>query len=382
MKNIASLLFFVLLLTSCGKTETQTPGVSAGEPETTIFLTKAQFENAGMEFGKIEEKPFVKTIQTTGKIEVPPKNHAVISAFMGGYIKDTPLLVGDEVKKGQRLVTLENPEFISLQQQYLEISEQLTFLNSEYERQKTMLEENITSQKSFLKAESEYKSSRALHSSLKKRLEMLNINPRSVEAGNIVSEVHIYSPISGSVSKIFINTGSYVSSADKIMEIINTDQLFLELKAFERDLFSLKKNQEILFSIPEASKEVFKGHLHLVGSSVDPVSRMATLHGLIDEKETGFSVGMFVEAAIVTDSENRQALPEDAIVELEGIYYVLKLVQETSDSFELEREEVKTGMTFNGFTVLENTNLDTNSRYLTKGSYVLIQDEHEDDFGH
>ena len=71
---------------------------------------------------------------------------------MGGYIKKTPLLIGDVVKKGQLLVTIENPDFITLQQEYMEVKQQLVYLASEYDRQKTMREENITSQKSFSKS--------------------------------------------------------------------------------------------------------------------------------------------------------------------------------------------------------------------------------------
>src|SRR5690606_28427438 len=153
------------------------------------------------------EKSFPQTVHTSGIIDVPPQSLAVISAFSGGYIKNTPLLVGDAVKKGQRLVTLENPEFITLQQAYLETYEQLTYLKSEYERQKTMFEENITSQKSFLKAESEYNTSLGRNNSLAKSLQMLNIDPASVIDGNIVSQVDIYSPIDGDVTEIFINTG-------------------------------------------------------------------------------------------------------------------------------------------------------------------------------
>lgn len=68
---------------------------------------------------------------------------------MGGYIKNSPLLVGDKVRKGQMVVTLENTEFVTLQQEYMEITEELTFLKSEFERQRALIAENITSQKNF-----------------------------------------------------------------------------------------------------------------------------------------------------------------------------------------------------------------------------------------
>src|SRR5690606_23279761 len=105
-----------------------------------------------------------------------PGNRAVINAFMGGYIKNTPLLVGDVVRKGQPLVTIENPEFIALQQDYLDAAEQLKYLKSDYDRQKTMLDEKITSEKKFLQAESDYRRNLARYNGLKRSLQMLNIN--------------------------------------------------------------------------------------------------------------------------------------------------------------------------------------------------------------
>ncbi len=379
MKYIKSLLLLLaLVLTACNNSEKESPLLTSPEGRDDIVnLTKAQFENAKMEIGQLTEKPFAETVQTSGMIDVPPQSRAVISAFAGGYIKNTPLLVGNKVSKGQRLVTLENPEFITMQQNYLETAEQLSYLKSEYERQKIMFDEKITSQKSYLKAESEYRSNLARYNSLKKNLEMLNINPASVKAGNIVSAVNIYSPIDGNVTRVFVNTGTYVSPADKIMEIMNTDHIHLELKVFEKDLLQLKKEQEILFTVPEASKEVFKGEVHLVGTSIDPNTRIAMVHGHIDEKdEQNFTAGMFVEAQIVTGTSNQWALPENAVVEMEGKNYVLLIKNESAEEFEILPVEVKIGSTYNGFTAIgKSEEFKPETKFLTKGAFVLLKEE-------
>ncbi len=381
MKYIKSLLLLsILVLAACNNPKTEETSLEMPSEENNpgiIHLSKAQFENAKMEVGHLTEKPFAETVQTSGMIDVPPQSRAVISAFSGGYIKNTPLLVGNKVSKGQRLVTLENPEFITMQQNYLETAEQLSYLKSEFERQKIMFDEKITSQKSYLKAESEYKSNLARYNSLKKNLEMLNINPTSVEAGNIVSQVNIYSPIDGNVTQVLVNTGTYVSPADKIMEIMNTDHIHLELKVFEKDLLQLKKGQEILFTVPEASKEIFKGEVHLVGTSIDPNTRIALIHGHIAEKdEQNFTAGMFVDAQIVTGTSNQMALPENAVVELEGKNYVLLIENENAEEFEIHSVEVKIGAIYNGYIAIENTpEFKVDSKFLTKGGFVLLQEE-------
>ena len=242
IKNIAILLIAFLAI-SCGrsKSNSEIKKVSSDDQEISINkdiirISKTQFEGENMKLVSIAEKPFPTYIKTTGMIDVPPNSKAVISAFTGGYIKNSPLLIGDKVKKRQLLVTIENLEFVELQQEYLEISEQLTFLKSEYDRQEELFAEKISSKKSFLKAESDYKKTNAMYHGLRKKLQMLNINPASVEKGNLTSVSTIYSPISGSITNVNISTGIYVSPADKIMEIVNTDHIHLELRVFEKDV--------------------------------------------------------------------------------------------------------------------------------------------------
>ncbi|WP_297764440.1 efflux RND transporter periplasmic adaptor subunit [uncultured Muriicola sp.] len=182
-----------------------------------------------------------ETVKATGIIEVPPQNKAVVSAFIGGYIKDTPLLIGDEIKKGQSLLTIENPEFVTLQQNYLETRQQLSFLKAEYERQKQLIAENISSQKSFLKAESDYKGKLALYNGLKHKLKMLNFSIEKVEEGDIRSVATIYAPIFGSITKMNVSKGMYVSPSDEILEITDNDHIHLELSVFEKDIMKLLK---------------------------------------------------------------------------------------------------------------------------------------------
>ena len=204
---------------------------------------------------------------------------------------------------------------------------------------------------------------------------MLNINPESVLKGNITSQVRIFSPIEGYVTQVFVNIGTYVSPADKIMEIMNTDYIHLELKIFEKDLMQLKKDQEIIFTVPEASQEVFKGEVHLVGTTIDPKSRIALIHGHIDEKDkSAFAAGMFVEADIVTGTATHLALPEDAVVELEGKEYVLLVEDEDAQGYKLKPLEVKVAANYNGFSTFK-TGLPQDSKFLTKGGFVLLQSE-------
>lgn len=116
-----------------------------------VTLTETQFASGSMELGKITTQPFNTVVKANGMFAVPPQNQADVSAYFAGYVKNISLLPGDVVEKGQTLFTIENPEYVQLQQDFLEAKGRLNYLKSDYERQKELMVDNVTSKKNFLK---------------------------------------------------------------------------------------------------------------------------------------------------------------------------------------------------------------------------------------
>ncbi|WP_282159994.1 efflux RND transporter periplasmic adaptor subunit [Ulvibacterium marinum] len=370
------IILLLLNILACGERKNNTSSeVHTETPVDELVITREQFEENGMILSHMEEKTFPITVSTNGMIDVPPENRAVISAVMGGYITKTPLLVGDKVNKGQLLVTLENPEFIALQQEYLEVKEQLVYLKSEYERHRILFDEKISSQKNYLRTESEFKTARAQYKGLQKQLQLLNISPMEVENGNITGTATLYAPISGSVTKVLVSRGAYVSPSSPILEIVDNDHIHLELSVFEKDIMQVKKGQPILFRIPEASDNTFEAEVYLVGTTINE-NRTIQVHAhLKNEKENRFLTGMFVEADIVTDQLQTLALPSEAVVTIDDKAYVLLLVSENDGNYQFRKLEVQTGQTHGNYTAIGNVEkLDPNNRFLTKGAFGLIEE--------
>lgn len=380
-----SRLLYILIVTvlflnvsACGDSNEKSNVAANADPSeqatNTIAISKAQFDGEGMELGRISQQNFPVEVVVAGTIDVPPQNKAIVSAFAGGYIKRTPLLIGNKVKKGQPLLTLENPEFIQLQQDYQESFEQLNFLKSEFDRQKSLVAENITSQKNFLKAESEYKRNLARYNGLRQKLKMLNISPDNVEKGILASEATIFAPIDGNITKVNVSKGMYVSPADEIMEIINTDHIHLELSVFEKDIMNIKKDQKIRFKISEASAEYYEAEVYLVGTSIDADSRTVKVHGhLHDDENHNFAVGMFVEAAIITSNKSINALPIESVIVQDNNHYVITLVSEGNEGSVFETKAVKIGDSYNGYTAIaEMGDLKDSDQVIVKGGFNLL----------
>ncbi len=380
MKNILYIITFSLvILSSCKKStdeNTVTKTQEAEHNDESIEVTKAQFESNHMKLGTLSKQLFPKVVKATGMIDVPPQSKEVITSFSGGYVKKSPLLIGDKVKKGQALVIIENPDFIEMQQEYLEVYEQLSYLENEYSRQKKLFEEKISSEKKYLKAQSEYKTKLAIYNGLDKKLEMLNINPSSVKQGKITSYITLYASISGSVTKVNVSKGTYVSPADEIMEIVNTDHIHIELAVFEKDVMNIKEDQHISFKIPEASDKTYEAEVHLVGTVIDETTRTIKVHGhLHDDTNHYFAVGMFVDAKIELTSKEAVAIPLDAILEEEGNTYLLVSETQQDDGYTFKMVEVEVGKQYNGFVEIVSKNIKMSDRILVKGAYALVGGE-------
>ncbi|MFC5193978.1 efflux RND transporter periplasmic adaptor subunit [Bizionia hallyeonensis] len=374
MKHIYILLFSALFI-ACGNSENETTDIiESVSHEDEIKLSEAQFNSESMVLGTLSERTFDETVTINGTIDVPPHNKSRVTTYMAGYIVKTPLLVGDQVKKGQLLVTLENTEYIELQQQFLEIAEQLNYLKNEYTRQKTLFDENITSEKNYLKAESMYKSNLAFYNGIEKKLQMLNINPKSVLAGNMSSTINIYAPISGHVTKVNVSNGTFVSASDEIMEIVDVDHIHLELSVFEKDIMKIKKGQEITFTIPEASEKTYNADVHLVGTTIDDATRRVQVHGHIDDVEGNFIIGMFVEAQIHINEVSALALPHEAVIQLNDNYYVLVLEEKTTNGYVFEKTEVQIGKQTEDFMEILNPETLLEKQIITHGTSMLLNE--------
>lgn len=117
-------------------------------------------------------------------IDLPEKNKYVISSYLGGVVNDMNLINGQRVNKGQVLFRLTNPELITWQQEYIELQGQHDYLKDEYQRQKTLAEENLSARKNYLKADADLKMNEAKIAGLEKKLELLGFSPSKINTAS------------------------------------------------------------------------------------------------------------------------------------------------------------------------------------------------------
>ncbi|MDO6437194.1 efflux RND transporter periplasmic adaptor subunit [Cyclobacterium sp. 1_MG-2023] len=372
---IFALLLFLLSCSSPGDISGQEEPVTEATMEGAFTLTASQFKSSEMALGTFDSSSFHQVIKAIGKFDVPPENNAAVSSYFPGTIKDIRLLPGEQVRKGQKLFTLENPDFIQIQQDYLEAKGQLSYLKSDYERQKNLVQDKVTSQKNYLKAESDYTVTKVKAASLAKKLALMNIDPNTLTLENIRTTIQISSPISGYVTQVDAMRGQFLESSQTAISIVDTDHMHLELNIFEKDLSKIRKGQNIHFKTQEDNSQSHEAFVYLVNKTVNPEDRTIGIHGhLSDEKlNQRFNPGMYVEAEIYANSTSKLSLPQEALVDIDGKYYVLVLHNFSQDIYSFRKREVKIGLSNDGYVeILNYGDFSENAQFLVKGAFNLI----------
>jgi cobalt-zinc-cadmium efflux system membrane fusion protein len=377
--ELICMLAVLLSLTTChrektspGQTATADSFAIASEPG--ISVSTRQFELAGMELGGLTEFTYAETVNANGYLDVPPQNRSKIGTFLGGFVKTANLLPGDRVQKDQVLVTLENIEYLKLQQSFLEAKEQIAYLKSVYDAQSTLAEEKISSQRNHLQAKSDYYAMLANYESLEKQLQLIHIDPENVSAETLVSSIDILAPFNGYIIQMNVVTGMYLNPSDAICEIINPSHMHLELKVFEKDVLKLKKGQAIEFRIPEASTESYLAEIVLIGKAVEGSDRTISVHAHIrNEQALHLIPGMYVEAKIKTDEKTLSGLPAEALVNEGGSTYILVKKSDQNNIITFEKVPVKVGNTTEEWFEVINADslIRSGQGILIKGLYSL-----------
>ncbi|NCI46691.1 efflux RND transporter periplasmic adaptor subunit [Sediminibacterium soli] len=375
----------LLFLAACGnkqtdkKEEAALEETSATVDSTTtitkqITFTSDQYRLAGIETGKIDMRNLSNIIKLNGVIDVEPKSMASVSAPLGGYIKTAGMLPGQAVKKGQVLATIENPQFITMQQEYLESKGRLQFLEQEYNRQQKLREEDVNAAKTFQQVASDYKVMQARIAGLEQQLALAGISRSALQSGKITRTANLYAPISGFIKTSNVNIGKYATPTDILFEIINKDDLHLALNAYEKDLSKIQTGQTVKFSLANENNFNRIAKVFLIGQATGD-DRIVPVHcHLTNERSTGLLPGMYVKAWIETGSEKQYAVPSEAIVQLEGKDYVILQTAQSSKEYTFQLEQVKMGVEQEGYTaVIMPQNVDIQkAQVVTKNAYSIL----------
>lgn len=297
MKKI--LLPIAALLCACSSAPTAPASTAASEAAATDSIAAAPAEEPASEVDAASGATSVPNEPTfNGILVLPPQSRATVTLTMGGSIRSTTLLPGAYVKQGTVLATLENPEFIALQQSYLDSHAQYEFLRTEFLRQQTLAREEASSQKHFQQSKAEYLSMRSRMDAAAAQLALLGVDTTRLLAGGIIPYLDIKAPISGYAADVKMNIGRHFDVGEPLCEIVNKSDMMLRLTAYEKDLANLRAGDRVEFRVNGIERETFHGVITMVGQQVNNENRSIDVYVRIEGQNPQFRPGMYAMARI------------------------------------------------------------------------------------
>ena len=332
-----------------------------------VELSEAQLKNANIMVGKIASKNMASILKVNGIIDVPPQNMISISVPLGGFLKYTKLLPGMHLLKGESIATMEDQQYIQLQQEYLNTVSNLKFAELEYNRQKELNLSKAASNRALEQAEASFQSLKINAKSLSEKLKLIGINPENLSEKTISRSIDIRSPIDGYVSHVNVNIGKYVNPSDVLFELVNPTDIHLGLTIYEKDLDKIFIGQKLQAFTNHKPDLKYPCEIILIGKDLSE-ERSVEVHCHFEKYDKTLIPGMFMNAELEINSNNAKVLPDEAIVRFENINYAF--IATSKNTFKMV--EVKLGSSEKGLTEVTMDDSFINKNFVLNGAYNLL----------
>ena len=279
MRKFKSLLILsaAMILTSCGqKTSEQQTVIVEETPKVTVVTVHA------------ENVPQISTYPTT--IEADIVNN--ITPQSASRINEILVEVGDHIKKGQKLATMDaiNLEKIRLQ---------MTNDSIEYGRIKELHEIGAASQSDFEKITLAYE-----------------VSKKSYD--NLLENTILTSPISGIVTARNYDEGDMYAMAQPLFVVQDITPVKMLINISESNYSKVKKGMEVELTADAFPGETFKGKVNLVYPTIDPRSHTFPVEIIVDNKDEKLRPGMFSRVSMNYGDNYRVVVPDRAVLKQVG----------------------------------------------------------------
>ncbi len=315
-----------------------------GNHQKTVLLNEAQYKNAEIDTGWFFMKNLSEVVHANGYTKLDPEHMADVNMPISGTIKSVKVIEGDYVRKGATLATMESLDYNNMLFERSKIQEELNaetanevYIQQEYDRQKTLAEENINAQKVFQKVSADLNRVKSKIEATRNQLQIMDQMIGMIS--NNGSTINVSAPISGYITNLTINVGSVTTPGNPMFSIVDNSQMHVDLLVYEKDLGLVKKGQTVRFILTNQSNQEIEGQIYNIGKSFASDTKSVAVHADIEDNDANLIPGMYINALIDIGSERVQSLPEGAIVAAEGREFVFLWDASNSETEHHEEEE-------------------------------------------
>jgi cobalt-zinc-cadmium efflux system membrane fusion protein len=325
--NIGYLLISAIIIFQLGcnnKPAEEKSKVSSEENSKRIKLSSLSIKDIGLKIDTAETKPMSGIIKAPAKLAANQDLEAQVGSLIQGRVAEVFVNLGDNVKKGRVLMHLVGLEIAEIKLQFLKAKANLTFAEETLKRQKTLIDQKVGSQKSFLEAQSEYDKALAEYNAEHKKIhsigldekggvEFVDTNPngKNAHSGEILP---IRSPIDGIIVERNIVIGQLVDASTHCFKIMNNSSLWADAQVYEKDIHLINSKSEITLEVTAFPNEKFTGRIIYIGEVVDEKTRTIKVRALLSNVNRKLKPEMFAEMLIPSNNHS-----EGVVVPMESV---------------------------------------------------------------
>jgi len=374
---LSSVFIAILLLIGCTDTKTgssdhkQPPEIQATQVQPlpteqangqTINQRKAiTIPNASRPYitvATISPQTFTATVQAPSRVEFRAKALSTVGAVVSGRLGKIDVQVGDRVKAGTPLATLESTEAAQMRSDVSRTKDELQRAEDRARRQEIMLKSGVGLEIERIEANIMLREARTDYERSVQAIQLLG--------SGIAQSVILRAPIDGVVLRVNASIGTAVEAGAVLFELGEPGALWIVADVFENDLPLIEKGAKVELQITTLSKPV-TGHVAAVSAAMQADLRRGAVYIELDNANLPLKSGMFARAMIEVAGPKRIVLPTTAVLIKDKNQTVVYI--EVSDGV-FEPRNVLIGQAHDGFVpVLEGLN--AGERVVTSGTLLL-----------
>lgn len=294
--------------------------LASNPADTEVLLPAGGADAVGLRMEKVQRRECPCLLKAVGKVLAPQNRTAIVSHFLTGRVAAIYVKLGEWVKKGQPLITLECSEVGDALSEFFRAVAAHELAQLSLAREKRLSDGGIGAKKDHLAAEADAKVAQANLEAAEKRLHVLGFTEEQVKETSRTHTINpaivVGSPIEGKVVISKAVVGAMMDQSKEVFTIIDPRVLWVDAEVYEKDLAKVRPGQKVEITVPAFPEERFRGNVSYVGDVVDEETRTITVRTEVDNDQDRLKPGMFADVNIQY-GEGRQvlAVPLAAILE-------------------------------------------------------------------
>jgi cobalt-zinc-cadmium efflux system membrane fusion protein len=293
------------------------------KPATGAFRpTKDQW--AALKVAEVQALPFRSMLRADGNIAFNDDALTPVFSPYSGRVLRLHAKLGDVVKKGMPLMTVEAAEFVQGQSDVATAKANVELARATERRQHDLFDAGAAALKDWRQAQAELASAQAAHAAARGRLRILGKSDAEIdglERGVTPSTAAVVTaPISGTVTQRQVGLGQYIASAatgaaNPQFTIGDMTTVWLVANVREGDAPALRVGQPIEVRVLALPGRTFSAKIAWIGAAVDPVTHRLPVRAEVQNREGLLKPMMFASFSVATsETVQAPAVPHTAVV--------------------------------------------------------------------